>query len=104
MPPKKSNELPEMYIVYPDDTRVKIGKIQATDIISDIDYEYDFELAGDSIINYPMRTATFEVAWNPTAADIYLLIHGRFPSNNWRKMHGLPLKRRRAQKREDRRK
>lgn len=101
MPPKKSNELPEMYIVYPDDTRVKIGKIQEIDISSDIN-ESEFNTTGDYIINnYPMHTATFEVTWNPTADTFYLLIHGRYPSNNWRKMHGLPLKRRRAQKYDD---
>ena len=104
MPPKKSNELPEMYIVYPDDTRVKIGKIRATDIISDTDCDYDYGYDYGSIIHHSMNTATFEVTWNPTADDIYLLIHGRLPSNNWRKMHGFPLRRRRAQKREDGRK
>ena len=104
MPPKKSNELPEMYIVYPDETRIKIGKIQDIDISSDIN-EFEFNTTDDYIINnYQMNTATFEVTWNPTADTVYLLIHGRLPSNNWRKMHGLPLKRRRAQKYDDKHK
>ena len=94
MPPK-DRTLPEMYILNPDGTRIKIGKIQKTDIVPGLDNEYD--ITWDRLI-IPRNTATFTVTWNPTVDTVHLLIHGRLPYNNWRKMHGFSLRRKNKRK------
>ncbi len=94
MPPK-DRTLPEMYILQPDGTKIKIGKIQAAEIVPELDDEYD--ITGDRLI-MPQNTATFTVTWNPTVDTMHLLIKGRLPYNNWRKMHGFPLRRKNKRK------
>ena len=91
MPPKERT-LPEMYVIQPDGKRIKIGDIQAVNFSNDDDYDY-CNPEGRLIV--PSKLATFTVTWNPTTDMIYLLIHGRLPSNNWLKMHGFPLRRKR---------
>ena len=90
MPPKDSQGLPELRIMTPNGEIVKLGKIQQAELLNDY---CDYDVYDDPEIFTPMQTATFEVRWNPTTEMIYLLIHGRIPPNNWRKMHGLPMKR-----------
>ena len=90
MPPKETN-LPEMYVLQPDGTKMRLGEIQNAEIISDDDYDFS-----EKYIIQPTQTATFEVRWNPTIDTIHLihlLIYGKLPTNNWRKMHGFPLRR-----------
>lgn len=78
----------------PNGEIVKLGKIQTVELDNDCDYDfYDNEFYDDIMFLKPMPTYTFEVRWNPTTEMIYLLIHGRIPPNNWRRMHGLPVKR-----------
>ena len=84
MPPKDLNELPKLYIERPDGSRMIIGKVQTAEIIA----ENCNDILGMETVTFPTQTATFEVTWHPTVDLIYLLIHGRIPSNNWRKMHG----------------
>lgn len=91
MPLKDLQGLPELFISQPDGKQIKIGKIQETQILSDFDYSND--ITEDPIVSFPMHSITFEVRWNPDVDTIYLLIYGRIPSNNWRKMHGWPLRR-----------
>lgn len=90
MPPRNAQNLPELHIMTPNGEIVKLGKIQTAELLNDY---CDYDVYDDPGIFTPMQTATFEVRWNPTTEMIYLLIHGRFPSNNWRRAHGLPVKR-----------
>lgn len=83
MPPKEK-ELPELYVGQPDGTKVKLGKIQTAEIIA----EDCNDILGMETVTFPTQTATFEVTWHPTVDLIYLIIYGRMPTNNWRKMHG----------------
>lgn len=89
MPPKDSQGQSELYILTPNGERIRFGKIQETQMLNDD----ECDITGNDTIFNPMQTATFEVSWSPTTEMIYLIIHGRFPSNNWRRMHGLPVKR-----------
>ena len=90
MPPKEKG-LSELYVLQPDGKKVIIGKIEQAEIISDDVCDiYDLQT-----ITHPMNTAVFQVTWKPTADVIHLLIYGRLPTNNWRRMHGFPLKRKR---------
>ena len=93
MPPKDITAFAqsELCLLQPDGKYIKIGKIQQTNIVTDP--TPDFDLDGDQLLYHPMNTATFEVSWNPTTEMIYVLIHGKMPSNNWRKLHGLGVKR-----------
>ena len=91
MPPK-DRTLPEMYILNPDGTRIIIGQVQASNIFPDLCDDYDIT---ENYVITPEKIATFTVKWNSTLDTVYLLIHGRFPYNNWRKMHGFPLRRKR---------
>ena len=86
MPPKDLQEFPEIFAFHPDGEKIKIGNI--SDLSADFsDYEEEFS-------SVPlMQTDAFEVTWTPPTDVMHLLIYGRFPSNNWRKMHGQPLRR-----------
>ena len=88
--PIMEKELPTLYIQQPDGTKTVLGHVQESTL--DIIPDTDIDLSGDRII-IPERTATFEVRWNPTVDLMHLLIYGRIPTNNWRKLHGFPLKR-----------
>lgn len=88
MPPKEKG-LPELYVLQPDGKKVILGKIEQAEIISDDFYD----IYGSQTIMLPMNKAVFQVTWKPTADVIYLLIYGRLPTNNWRRMHGFPLRR-----------
>ena len=91
MPTKTTEEHPTMYIMNPDGTSTRIGEISQVEFTSDS--SDDFET---SRIVQEMNEYTFTVTWSPTAKTVYLLIHGRFPSNNWLRMHGYGAERRRA--------
>lgn len=90
MPPQNINELSKLYIEQPDGSRMIIGKVQTADIIS----EDCNDILGMETVTFPTQTATFEVTWSPTVDLVYLLIHGRIPTNNWRRIHGFGTKRR----------
>lgn len=94
MPPK-DRTLPEMYILQSDGTRIYIGQIQSSDLVPDLCDDYDIT---GNLVNTQEKTAIFTVTWNPTVDTVYLLIHGRIPYNNWRKMHGFPLRRKNKRK------
>ena len=89
MPPKDSQGQSELYILTPNGEQISFGKIQEAQIFND----NEWDITGNDTVFNPMQTATFEVSLSPTTEMIYLIIHGRFPSNNWRRMHGLPVKR-----------
>ena len=91
MPPKNIQNLPELYVQQPDGKIMKLGKISEAQIFDDA--SPDIDILEEPRYMFPERTATFEVKWNPTVDTLYLLIHGRLPYNNWRKMHGFPLRR-----------
>lgn len=72
--------MPELFIMDPNGTITKLGKIQQGEIINTASYDDIFYLRG-----IEEHEATFEVTWNPTMDTLYLLVHGRLPYNNWRK-------------------
>ena len=95
MPPKDLHESPELYMSQPDGAWVKLGKIERMQITPPEPYDpYD----DSPFILTRGQTATFEVTWNPSGDMVDLLIHGRLPSNNWRRMHGYPMKRKAKRK------
>ena len=96
MPPKDIHEMPEMYVQTPDGKRLKVGRIQQAQCFSD-DYS-DFDITDNLTMIRPSKMATFEIIWNPNVETIYVLIHGRLPSNNWRKMHGMGTRRKSSKK------
>lgn len=86
--------MPELFIMDSNGTITKLGKIQQGEIINTSSYDDiydDYVEPWMSVIEEDK--ATFEVTWNPTVDTLYLLLHGRLPYNNWRRMHGLPVRR-----------
>lgn len=86
---------PILYVLDSDGNYIELGKIKEATFIEDTSSFCDYtdeNLLHVPVIN-PTAEATFSVTWNPTADLIYLLVHGRLPSNNWRKMHNHPMKR-----------
>ncbi len=95
MPPKDLHRSPELHMLQPDGTWVKLGKIEKAQITSSEPCDpYD----DSPFISMREQTVTFNVTWNPSGDMVYLLIHGRLPSNNWRRMHGYPMKRKERQR------
>ena len=91
MPINDFETLPELYILQPDGTKTKLGKIKEAEFVDEAS-SYD---AWDDCITYALkeREYTFKVNWNPSIDTLYLLIYGRLPFNNRRRMHGWPLRR-----------
>lgn len=87
MPTKLDQTMPELFIMDPNGTITKLGKIREGVIVNTASYD-DVLIRG-----IEEHKATFEITWNPTVDTLYLLVHGRLPYNNWRKMHGLPVRR-----------
>lgn len=85
------NELLTLYIQQPDGKTIMLGKVKefTSDFVPDTAID---SITGDKIIT-PDRTANIEVRWNPSIDAIYLFTHGKIPTNNWRKLHGCPLRR-----------
>lgn len=84
MPPIDSQKHPELYVVDPNGTKMMIGEIKNFQIISDCD-----DFAWDSqILTAPTQEYTFTVKWYPSVRSMYFILHGRFPANNWLRMHG----------------
>lgn len=86
---------PILYVLDSEGNRIEIGRIKETTFIEDTSSFCDYtdeNLLHAPVIN-PTAEATFSVTWYPRADLIYLLIHGKLPSNNWLKAHGYPMKR-----------
>ena len=88
MPIRNPDGLGELYLLQPNGKRVRLGNvISAQTVVSDFSY-IDDSLDGCVILPMRENVTTFEVKWIPNTEDLYFLIHGVIPTNNWRKMHG----------------
>ena len=90
MPVKDSVALNEMYVIMPNGEVTKLGKIKEAEIV--VNTSYDIDIDDTCYFQFP-RECTFTVSSSQTIDSFYSLIYGRLPSNNWRKMHGFPLRR-----------
>ncbi len=84
-------ELPKLYIQQPDGTTIMLGDVKEFTSNFVPDAAIDFITENKVIV--PERTVTIEVRWNPPIDVIHLFAYGSIPTNNWRKLHGFPLRR-----------
>ena len=93
--PTKNSSIDTLYVMDSDGNCTEFKGLKSVTVIDDVpdpfDYDYPDSFSGPEV--NPTISVTFEVRWNPTVDGMYLLIHGHFPSNNWKKMHGYPMKR-----------
>jgi len=86
MPPKDLN-IADTIILTPDGIRIRYGEIKELTIDEDkIIAESSFPFNDEANLEFSM-TREIPADW------IYFLEHGKLPTNNWRKMHRLPLRR-----------
>ena len=93
MPPKDLQIFPEIFVFHPDGRKIPIRTLEPLpDFSCDVDE--------DPVVERLAQELFFETACNLTQDTIYYLKHGKFPSNNWRKMHGYPLRRKTGRRKE----
>ena len=102
MPPKHMQDFyPTLCIQYPDGHYEPLGKISDVNM-EPSDYYDCFPSPYVNIREQSEMTISFR--WDVSAKAEYLLIYGKMPTNNWMKMHGLPMERRRVRGNKYRRK
>ncbi len=90
--PINNSELPTLFIMGPNGTKMILGKILQSEITPED--PYDFTDLTDNPLIVPMnQTATFTVEWCPNIDSNYLIVHGKLPTNNWRRLHGYRARR-----------
>jgi hypothetical protein len=92
--PTNNSELPTLFIMGPDGTKMILGKIIQSEIITEDPYDFT-DLTDNPLIVRRNQTATFTVEWGPNVDGNYLLVYGKLPSNNWRRIHGYRARRKR---------
>lgn len=93
MPIKENDLLPKLYVVQPDGKKMIIGDIGHAEIISD-ETEDIYGREESLILPLPSpETVIFKIKLYPSVDFLHLLIYGRIPSNNWRRMHGFRSRR-----------
>ena len=85
--PTNNSELPTLFIIGQDGTKTILGKIVQSEITAEDPYNFT-DLTDDPLIISRSQTATFTVEWCPNIDGNYLIVHGKLPTNNWRRMHG----------------
>lgn len=97
MPPKNIDKyMPTLYFESPSGHYEPLGKIVGMEThFLDEDAE-SFDTSDIcSGVNMPKQPdLTLTAKWNPTIRTYYFLLTGRFPSNNWLRLHGWPMVRR----------
>ena len=91
MPPKELWNLPEIYVLEPDGTKIKLGEVKDFTVIDDSYFEDPWK---SNPVTMASQEFAFTVKYRPSTELLYFITHGELPSNNWRKMHGVPMKRR----------
>ena len=86
MPPKELWDLPEIYVLVPDGTKIKLGEVKSFSVTSD-DYYLD-DLWNTNPITLDPQEFEFTVKYRPSTESLYFITHGKLPSNNWLRMHG----------------
>ena len=93
MPIRNPDGLGELYLLQPNGYRVRLGNVvSAQTVVPDYSVIDVDELDNSVIIPMYENVTSFEVKWVPNIEDLYFLIHGVIPTNNWRKMHGYSLR------------
>lgn len=88
MPIKENDLLPKLYVVLPDGKKMIVGDIGHAEIISD-DAADIYGNEETLILPLPNPdTVIFKIKWDPSVDLLHLLIYGRIPTNNWRRLHG----------------
>jgi hypothetical protein len=82
MPPRITEKYPEFYALLPDGKKIMLGEIEGIKTI------YDREDFYEPLFYTPTQEYEFTCRWNPNARMLYFLLHGKFPTNNWLRMHG----------------
>lgn len=83
MPPKESKKLPEFYVLFPDGKRMTLGEVEGIKTISDREDFYESQC-----YTVPAQEYEFTCRWNSDLRTLYFILHGKFPTNNWLRMHG----------------
>ena len=84
MPPKDKN-LGELYFLQPNGMKVTLGSIETVKVISEPYYD-DFFYTGVQIVS--SKEYEFTVMAYPSIRTLYFITHGKYPTNNWLRMHG----------------
>lgn len=63
---------------------MEFGEIKELNVITDFYDDYE----DSRMIATPSQEYKFTVRWSPNIRVMYFILHGRFPSNNWLRMHG----------------
>ena len=92
MPPKELQKLPEIYVLEPDGTKIKLGEVKDFSVTYD-DY-YSDDPWDPNPVTMTSQEYEFTIKYRPGTELLHFITHGRLPTNNWRKMHGVPMKRR----------
>ena len=85
--PINNSELPTFFIAGPDGTNMILGKIIQSEITTEDPYDFT-DLTDDPLIVPRNQTTTFTFEWFPNIDGNYFIVHGKLPTNNWRRMHG----------------
>ena len=90
MPIKDSDSISKLYFMTQDGTKHEFSGIQSVDIVDD---DFDNRDSYASKFLFSDKEMACSASFNVNVIMLYLLTHGRYPSNNWRRMHGLRPKR-----------
>lgn len=99
MPVKDSDSVSKLYFMTPDGTQHEFSGIQSVDIV-DEEFNDDHDGPASKFL-FSSNEASFTATFTVNVLLLYFITHGRYPSNNWRRMHGLPLKRKMERRRKN---
>ena len=91
MPVKDSDSISKLYFMTQDGTKYEFSGIQSVDI--DDGFFNDDHDKPPSKFLFGRNEASFTATFTVNVLLLYFITHGRYPFNNWRRMHGLPLER-----------
>lgn len=96
MPSKESQKLPEIYVLEPDGTKIKLGEVKDCSVIDEFYFEDPWD---PNPITREPQELEFTVKFRPSTETLYFITHGKLPTNNWLRMHGEGPRRRYRKKR-----
>lgn len=101
MPIGDISNKPQLQIVNPDGTKIMLGDIYITNAI--VDSCHNSTMIDDDYYEVPRVSCDaqeyeFEVKWMPNVKALYFMFYGRFPANNWLRLHGYRAERKERSK------
>lgn len=84
MPTGNISKMPQLWIINPDGTKIMLGDVHTMNTIVDPCYSYD-EVPR---VSADTREYEYTVKWVPNTKALYFMFYGRFPANNWLRLHG----------------